>query len=75
LVRELAGRLGHSRADRMPNLTIRLDARLKAVPQLSGDLAQIRSQASGPAESPCPAEPVHAEAERRSGPMGTKNES
>jgi hypothetical protein len=53
----------------MPNVTIRLDPWLKAGRRLSGDLAEILSQASGPAESPRPAERVHAEAQRRSGPM------
>jgi hypothetical protein len=46
----------------MPNLTIRMDARLKAVPRLSRDPAAILSQASGPPESPRPAEAVRAEA-------------
>ena len=56
----------------MPDLTLRLDAPLKIVPQLSGDLAEILSQASGPAESPCPAEPFECEAQRRFGPIKTK---
>jgi hypothetical protein len=56
----------------MPDLTLRLDAPLKIVPHRSGDRAEVLSQASGPAESLCPAEPVHAEAQRRLGPMKTK---
>jgi hypothetical protein len=36
----------------MPGLTLRLDVRLKAVPERSGELAEILSQASGPAVSP-----------------------
>jgi hypothetical protein len=55
----------------MPNLIVRLAARLKAVAQVSGDLAEILSQTSGPAESPRPAETVHAEAQGRSGPATT----
>ena len=59
---ELARWLARSRADRMPDLTLRLDVRLKAVAQLSGHLAEIVSQASGPAESPRPTEPFQCEA-------------
>ena len=75
-LRELAKWLGLSRADSVPNLTRRLEARLKASPQLAGDLAKILRQASGPAESPRPAERVQPEAgPRRSGPAKTKNKA
>ena len=40
-LRELAEWLGLSRADSVPNLTRRLEARLKASPELSDDLAEI----------------------------------
>ena len=74
-LRELAKWLGLSRADSVPNLTRRLEARLKASPRLAGDLAKILRQASGPAESPHPAERVQPEAPRRSGPAKTKNKA
>ncbi len=42
-LRELAKWLGLSRADSVPNLTRRLEARLKASPELSDDLIEIRN--------------------------------
>ena len=45
---QLADSLGLSRADSVPNLTRRLERRLKATPQLSDDLAEILRQASEP---------------------------
>jgi len=49
-LRELAERLGLSRADSVPNLTRRLEARLKASPQLTDDLAEILRRAGAPAD-------------------------
>jgi hypothetical protein len=40
-LRELAPRLGLSRADSVPNLTRRIDARLRAHPKLADELQQI----------------------------------
>jgi chromosomal replication initiation ATPase DnaA len=68
-LRELAEWLGLSRADSVPNLTRRLEARLKASPQLAGDLAEILSRVTGPAEL------ARSEAPRRSGPRKTKNKA
>ncbi len=48
-LRQLAEWLGLSRADSVPNLTRRLEARLKASPQLSDDLAEILRRASASA--------------------------
>jgi hypothetical protein len=47
-LRELAARLGLSRADSVPNLTRRIDTRLKTSPELSNDLAEILKKASSP---------------------------
>jgi putative transposase len=74
-LRELAEWLGLSRADSVPNLTRRLEVRLKASPRLAGDLAAILSQASGPAASSRPAERVRTEASRQSRPTKTKNKA
>jgi REP element-mobilizing transposase RayT len=49
-LRELARWLGLSRADSVPNLTRRLERRLKASPQLAGDLTEILSRVSASAE-------------------------
>jgi len=43
-LRELAPRLGLSRADSVPNLTRRMDARLQARPQLADELQQIMAR-------------------------------
>ena len=74
-LRELAEWLGLSRADSVPNLTRRLVARLRASPRLAGDLAEIMSQASGPAESRRPAKRVQTQASGRSGRTKTKTKS
>jgi hypothetical protein len=58
----------------MPNLTIGLDPRLKALLQQSVDLDEIQGQSSGPAESPRPAESAHARAQWRRGSIGTTTE-
>jgi len=47
-LRELAVWLGLSRADSVPNLTRRIETRLKASPELSNDLAEIFKRASSP---------------------------
>ncbi len=43
-LRELAPLLGLSRADSVPNLTRRMDARLRARPQLADELQQIMAR-------------------------------
>ncbi len=43
-LRDLAPRLGLSRADSVPNLTRRMDARLQARPQLADELQQIMAR-------------------------------
>ena len=43
-LRELAPRLGLSRADSVPNLTRRMDARLRARPQLADEHQQIMAR-------------------------------
>jgi len=48
-LRQLAEWPGLSRADSVANLTRRLEARLKASPQLSDDLAEILRSAGAPA--------------------------
>jgi len=53
-LRELAQWLSLSRADSVPNLTRRLEARLKASPQLAGDLAEILNRAGASAEGTAP---------------------
>jgi len=76
--RVLAERLGLSRADSVPNLTRRLDARLRTSPGLAQELeqimAQVRSQTGGP-PTPDPAPPpVEAnDAKERGGRRRTKN--
>ena len=47
-LRDLAAWLGLSRADSVPNLTRRIETRLKASPELSNDLAEILKRASSP---------------------------
>ena len=74
-LRELAEWLGVSRADSVPNLTRRLEARLKASPRLAGDLAKTMSRANGPAESRRPAKSVQTQAPGQSGRTKTKNEA
>jgi REP-associated tyrosine transposase len=55
-LRELAEWLGLSRADSVPNLTRRLESRLKAAPGLSKELAEILRQARAPAAALSPAQ-------------------
>ncbi len=47
-LRELAASLGLSRPDSVPNLTRRIETRLKTSPELSNDLAEILKRASSP---------------------------
>jgi hypothetical protein len=47
-LRELAASLGLSRPDSVPNLTRRIDTRLKTSPELSNDLAEIPKRTSSP---------------------------
>ena len=47
-LRELAARLGLSRPDSVPNLTRRIETRLKASPELSNDLTEILKRANSP---------------------------
>jgi chromosomal replication initiation ATPase DnaA len=71
-LRELATWLGLSRADRVPNLTRRLEARLKASPELSSDLAEILKQASTRATSVHRTEPPRRQVSERSGRSKTR---
>jgi REP element-mobilizing transposase RayT len=73
-LRELAGWLGLSRADSVPNLTRRLQKRLETSPKLSRDLAEIlrRASASTPAVVRRPARSGQTAVSRRSGPKKTK---
>ena len=72
-LRELAGWLGLSRADSVPNLTRRLEARLKAAPLLSDDLAEILRRATAPGAGTGPADDLRREVSRGSGRTKTKN--
>jgi hypothetical protein len=74
-LRQLAEWLGLSRADSVPNLTRRLEARLKASPPLSDDLAEIVRRASAPAAGIPPADVMRTDAARRSGRPKTKNKA
>jgi putative transposase len=73
-LRELAQWLGLSRADSVPNLTRRFEARLKASPELSHDLVEILrragTQVAGVAPTDTPRKPVP-----RSGRSKTKNKA
>jgi hypothetical protein len=74
-LRELAQWLGLSRADSVPNLTRRLEARLKASPELSKDLAEImRQAANAPTDGAQPADVTRTPISRRSGRAKTKAE-
>ena len=56
-LRELAARLGLSRPDSVPNLTRRIETRLKASTELSNDLTEILKRANLPVGFPrcrCP---------------------
>jgi hypothetical protein len=72
-LRELAGWLGLSRADSVPNLTRRLEARLKVSPQLTKDLAAIVRRAQAPATGVRPAGAVPTKVSRKARPQKTKN--
>lgn len=74
-LRELAGWLGLSRADSVPNLTRRLEARLKASPRLSEDLAEILRRATAPAGNKPPASLQRNEDPPGSGRAKTKNKA
>jgi hypothetical protein len=72
-LRELAQWLGLSRADSVPNLTRRLEARLNAAPRLSDDLAEILKRATAPGAGTGPADDIPTEVSRGSGRTKTKN--
>ena len=72
-LRELAKWLGLSRADSVPNLTRRLEARLGASPELSDDLTEIMTRASAPAVDIHPAEVPRTQVSRKSARPKTKN--
>ena len=74
-LRELAKWLGLSRADSVPNLTRRLEARLKAAPQLCDDLAEILRRASAPGAGMVPADDRRTEVSRGSGRTKTINQA
>jgi putative transposase len=72
-LRELAESLGLSRADSVPNLTRRLEARLKSSPGLSRDLSEILTRANAPTSDVHPAKVTRATGSRRSAVPKTKN--
>jgi REP element-mobilizing transposase RayT len=72
-LRELAASLGLSRADSVPNLTRRLEARLKASPRLADDLSEIMKRATPPATAVGPAVVMRARATRLSKRTKTKS--
>jgi putative transposase len=72
-LRELANWLGLSRADSVPNLTRRLEARLKSSPGLSDDLTEIMTRASAPTGDVYPADVTRKTVPRRSARSKTKN--
>jgi putative transposase len=74
-LRQLAEWLGLSRADSMPNLTRRLEARLKASPRLSGDLAEILRRASEPAAGIRPADVTPTRGPQETRRPKTKNKA
>jgi putative transposase len=74
-LRQLADSLGLSRADSVPNLTRRLERRLKATPQLSDDLAEIlRRVTASDAGSP-EVRGVQTRNARAANPAKTRNEA
>jgi hypothetical protein len=73
LLREMAKWLGLSRADNVPNLTRRLEARLGASPKLSGDLTEIMTRASAPAVEIHPAEVTRTQVPRKPARPKTRN--
>jgi hypothetical protein len=74
-LRELAKWLGLSRADSVPNLTRRLEARLNASPELSDDLTEILRRASAQSVDIHPAEVTRTLVSRKSAPSKTKNKA
>jgi putative transposase len=73
-LRELAAGLGLSRPDSVPNLTRRIDTRLKASPELSKDLAEILSRASSPDAGVHQANAKRTKSSRKSARSKTKNQ-
>ena len=74
-LRQLAEWLGPSRADSVPNLTRRLEARLKASPQLSDDLAEILRRAGAPAAGRTPTDIKRTSGSHRTGTAKTKTKA
>jgi putative transposase len=74
-LRELAERLGLSRADSVPNLTRRVEARLKASPEMSRDLTEIMKRVSASAAGiDRTTQTRTTKARRRPGRSKTKNQ-
>jgi REP element-mobilizing transposase RayT len=74
-LRELAQWLGLSRADSVPNLTRRVDAKLKASSELSNDLAKILKRANAQTTGKDPADAPRKRVQQRSGRSKTKNKA
>jgi hypothetical protein len=74
-LRDLTEWLGLSRADSVPNLTRRLEARLKASPELCDDLTEILKRASAPAAAIRPADVAPTNVPRPSARPKTKNKA
>ena len=74
-LRELSGWLGLSRADSVPNLTRRLEARLKTSPELLDDLTEILIRASAPAVDIHPADVPRTQVSQKSRRIKTKNKA
>ena len=73
-LRELAAPLGLSRPDSVPNLTRRLETRLKASPELSNDLAEILKRASSADVGVTPDNAKRTKSSRKSPRSKTKNQ-
>jgi alkanesulfonate monooxygenase SsuD/methylene tetrahydromethanopterin reductase-like flavin-dependent oxidoreductase (luciferase family) len=71
-LRELAGWLGLSRADSVPNLTRRIEERLKTSRELSSDLAEILKRASKPTPAINPVAAKRTQAPRKPTSSKTK---
>jgi len=74
-LRELAEWLGLSRADSVPNLTRRLEARLKTSSELTDDLTVIMKRANEPAAGTHPADLIRRDGPRQSARPKTKNKA
>jgi putative transposase len=74
-LRELAEWLGLSRAESVPNLTRRLEARLKSSPGLIDDLSEILTRASAPTAGVHPADVTRTPAARKSALPKTKTKA